>query len=277
MSSTRSVRPLFAACLLGFAAAGAFAQAADAPAPDAGAAPFPPAPAATGWPVTANIALTSNYISRGFTQTWGHAALQGGFDYANPNGLYLGTWLSSLSGTEYKGGTVEWDLYGGYTGTVGPLGYVVGAYYYAYPGTSSPLIGGHKYDYAEIKLGASYKFASLNYYYTATQDWFGTVNDGRGSGYVDLSVNPDLGNGYTLLLHYGDGWIAHHAEANWQDWKVGVSKAFDGGWTLTGAYTEAKDKNGYWTGLDFKNDPNGAPSDMRLGKAAFVVTISKTF
>jgi len=266
-----------ATCLLGLAAGSASAQA-TAPAPDAGAQPFPPVAAtSTAWPITANVALTSDYISRGFTQTWGRPALQGGFDYVNPNGLYLGTWLSSLSGTEYRGGSVEWDLYGGYSSTVGPLGYTVGAYYYAYPGTSSPLIDGRKYDYAEIKLGISYSVAALNYYYVATNDWFGTVDNGRGSGYVDLSVNPDLGNGFTLLMHYGAGWVKNTAAANWQDWKLGVSKAFEGGWTVTGAYTQAKDKNDYWTGANFSKDSTGNTYERRLGQAAYVLTISKAF
>ena len=228
-------------------------------------------------PVTGNIAITSNYISRGFTQTWSRPALQGGFDYAHPSGLYAGTWLSSISGTEFRGGSLEWDLYGGYSGTAGPLGYTTGLYYYAYPGSSSPLIDGRKYNYGELKLGVSYQFASLNYFYVVTKDWFGTVDNGRGSGYLDLSVNPDLGNGYTLLMHVGVGEVRRSSEANWKDYKVGVSKAFDGGWTLTGVFTKATDKNDYWTGADFSKDSTGNTYTKDLGKGVFVVTLGKTF
>lgn len=232
------------------------------------------APAAS---LTANLALTSNYISRGFTQSWGRPAIQGGFDFAHPSGIYLGTWASSISGTEYRGGNLEWDLYGGYSGSAGPLGYTVGYYYYAYPGTSSPAIEGRKYNYAEVKLGLSYGIAALNTYVVTTKDWFGTVDNGRGSGYVDLSVNPDLGHGYTLLMHYGYGWVRRTSAANWHDWKLGLSKAFDGGWTLTGAYTQARDKNDYWTGADYSRDATGGTLTRDLGKAAYVVTIAKSF
>lgn len=41
-------------------------------------------------PYSANVTFASQYISRGFQQTWGKPALQGGLDYANPNGFLSG-------------------------------------------------------------------------------------------------------------------------------------------------------------------------------------------
>jgi uncharacterized protein (TIGR02001 family) len=41
-------------------------------------------------PLSANIGVTSDYLFRGISQTAHNPALQGGVDYANPNGLYLG-------------------------------------------------------------------------------------------------------------------------------------------------------------------------------------------
>lgn len=266
-------RFFFAAALSGLSA-GAIAQFAP-PVPDAGSRPFPPA--ADALPITGNIAFTSNYVSRGFTQTWGRPAIQGGIDYAHPSGLYLGTWVSSLSGTEFRGATVEWDLYGGYSSTIGPLGYTAGLAYYHYPGTSSPLIEDRRYDYAELKLALSYGIASLTYYRTLTKDWFGTVSNGRGTGYLDLAANVDLGSGLTLQLHGGAASVAHNSVADWKDAKVGLAKAFDGGWTLTGAWTKAWDKNAYWTGADFRADSSGNTYNRRLGKATLAVTLGKAF
>jgi len=269
---------LCVASLLCLSAGGSFAQTVAA-APDAGAKPFPPT--ADALPITGNIALTSNYVARGFTQSWGQPALQGGFDYANPNGIYVGTWLSSLSGREFRGGTVEWDLYAGYTSTIGPLGYTLGAVYYAYPGSTSPFIEGRKYDYAEFKLGASYGVYAANYYVTLTKDWFGTVPNGRGSGYLELNANPDLGSGYTLQLHFGAGDIKRNSYANWKDYKVGVMKAFDGGWSLAGAVTKATDENSYWTVADYSvnasDDTSGYSYVKPLGKTQFALTLAKTF
>ncbi|MEG1329131.1 MAG: TorF family putative porin, partial [Janthinobacterium sp.] len=79
-------------------------------------------PAAT---FSANASLTSQYISRGFRQTWGKPALQAGADYAHPSGWSLGTWASTVSDRYIEDATVEWDVYGGYGGTVGELGYSV--------------------------------------------------------------------------------------------------------------------------------------------------------
>jgi uncharacterized protein (TIGR02001 family) len=270
-------KPACAAAMLA-ASAGALAQAAaDAPEAAGGAVAAGAAPAPAAAPLTGNAALTSNYVSRGFTQSWGQPALQGGLDYAHPSGLYVGTWLSSLSGSEFRGGTVEWDLYGGYTGTAGPLGYTGGLYYYYYPGTSSPAIGGRRYDYAELKLGLSYGLFAANYYYTLTKDWFGTFSDGRGTGYLDLTATVDLGQGFTLVAHGGGGSVANHSEANWTDAKLGVSKTFDGAWTLGAAVSRAWDKDAFWTGADFSADASGAVATKRLGDTAFAVTLSKTF
>ena len=46
--------------------------------------------------VTANAAVTNNYIWRGVTQTQDQAAVQGGVDWAGGPGFYAGTWLSNV-------------------------------------------------------------------------------------------------------------------------------------------------------------------------------------
>lgn len=233
--------------------------------------------AAPASPFSANLAFTTNYVSRGFTQSWSRPALQGGVDYVHASGIYLGTWLSTLSDSEFRDGHLEWDLYGGYNGTVGALGYTAGLAYYAYPGSSSPLVDGKRYDYAELKLGLNHGSLSATYYRTLTQRWFGTFDDARGSGYVDLSFNPQFGDGYTLQLHAGMGRVRHHREANWHDVKLGVSKALPQGWSVGGAVTRAWDRDAYWTGADFDADPQGTVYTKRLGKTALALTVSKTF
>ncbi|MFH4289212.1 TorF family putative porin, partial [Acinetobacter baumannii] len=58
-------------------------------------------------PYSANVTFASQYISRGFQQTWGKPALQGGLDYANPNGFFAGTWASSVSSNYLRDASVE--------------------------------------------------------------------------------------------------------------------------------------------------------------------------
>src|ERR1035437_5216434 len=76
------------------------------------------APAPAPSPVTGNVAFVSDYVFNGISQNYRTPALQGGFDYVNPNGLYLGTWASNISGNQYSNASMELDLYGGYNGKV---------------------------------------------------------------------------------------------------------------------------------------------------------------
>ena len=46
---------------------------------------------------TANVALVTNYLYRGISQTGGKPAIQGGFDYAHSSGFYAGVWGSNIS------------------------------------------------------------------------------------------------------------------------------------------------------------------------------------
>ncbi len=78
--------------------------------------------------LSANAGIFSNYIWRGVTQTADQAAGQGGIDWGNDSGLYVGTWLSNLSGNAY-----EMDVYAGFAGDAGSFGYDLGVITYQYP------------------------------------------------------------------------------------------------------------------------------------------------
>ena len=79
--------------------------------------------------VSANIGLTSNYLFRGVSESDDDAAISGGLDYEHASGFYVGTWMSSLGG----GGDYELDLYLGFSGEAGDIGYDVGYIAYTYP------------------------------------------------------------------------------------------------------------------------------------------------
>ncbi|SDA42318.1 MULTISPECIES: TorF family putative porin [unclassified Janthinobacterium] len=234
--------------------------------------------APAGASVSANASLVSQYISRGFRQTWGKPALQAGADYAHPSGWSLGTWASTVSDRYIQDATVEWDLYGGYGGTVGDLGYSVLAYYYKYPGAVYRATG-VKYDYGELSLGLSYKMLYAKYNRTVTPDFFG-ITHARGTGYLDVGANVDLGHAWTLNLHAGDGRVAGAGNAmwNWRDAKMGVTKAFDGGWSASGAITRA------WGATDAYDhytlgvpDAAGQVDASNPAATTVVLAVSKTF
>lgn len=234
------------------------------------------APAAAS--VSANASLVSQYISRGFRQSWGKPALQAGADYAHPSGWSLGTWASTVSDRYIQDATVEWDLYGGYSGTVGELGYSVLAYYYQYPGAIYRATS-VKYDYGELSLGLSYRMLYAKYNRTVTADFFG-ITAARGTGYLDVGANVDLGDAWTLNVHAGNGRVAGAGNAmwNWRDAKVGVTRAFDGGWSVSGAVTRA------WGATDAYDhytlgvpDAAGRFDTSNPAATTVVLAVSKTF
>ncbi|MCG6937050.1 MAG: TorF family putative porin, partial [Gammaproteobacteria bacterium] len=83
--------------------------------------------------LTANAAISSNYIWRGLTQTNDQAAGSGGIDWAHDSGFYVGTWVSNVAFGNVNGGGYEMDVYAGYGGEVGGFGYDLGAITYQYP------------------------------------------------------------------------------------------------------------------------------------------------
>jgi len=106
-----------------------------------------------------NIALSSEYMWRGMTQSDGQAAISGGFDISGESGTYFGIWGSNV---EYgDDATMELDYYLGYAGeTEGGLSYDIGYLLYDFPGAD--------YDAEEIYLGLGYSFFGVTY--SAGQD-----------------------------------------------------------------------------------------------------------
>lgn len=195
--------------------------------------------------LSANVALTSDYVFRGVSQTQGDPAIQGGVDYSHASGLYVGAWASTVKWVD-KGGykddnNFEIDLYGGYKGSLGEVGYDIGVITYYYPGDQ--IATANDPDTTEVYLGASWKFLSAKYSYTVSDRFvgWGTSADAGGktdgSYYVELNGNYDLGNGWGVLGHVGYQDVKDNDPASYTDWKVGVSKDIGFG-VVTLAYTD---------------------------------------
>lgn len=110
--------------------------------------------------VSANMAMTSNYIWRGYSQTKDAPAIQGGFDLSY-NGFYVGTWGSNVHTSVYTDSSMELDLYAGYGGEIGKLSYDVGILEFMYPPNDAN-------NFAEAHLTVGYDFdvvaVSATYY-----------------------------------------------------------------------------------------------------------------
>ncbi len=220
-------------------------------------------------PLTGNLGIFSNYIFRGVTQTTGAAAVQGGFDYAHPSGLYVGTWGSNVSwltdGGYATGSSLELDVYGGYKGAFGKtdFGYDVGAIFYYYPGKEIPTIWYSNLGTTTEVYGAlSWKWLSAKLSYAAS-DYFGNV-DSKGTLYADISASYPIGKtGVTVLAHVGylkaagnsayscfyvpGGSVCSNDDAlGYTDWKVGASYALPKDFTVGAYYTDTNNDTGFY-------------------------------
>jgi uncharacterized protein (TIGR02001 family) len=234
------------------------------------------APAAS--PVSATVTLASQYISRGIRQSWGGPAVQAGIDYTSTSGWNAGVWTSSIDERFVEDGSLELDLYAGYGGSAGALGYNAALTWYSYPGARVSSTG-TRYDYAELQGGLSWKALYAKYYYTVSRDFFG-ITGARGTGYLDIGASHELGHALTLQLHAGDGRVAGAGNGiwDWRDLRAGLSKKFDGGWVASLNYTRAFGASGaydrYSTGVP---RADGRPAFANVARRAVVLSLSRTF
>jgi predicted porin len=202
---------------------------------------------------SANVALTTNYMFRGVSQTNNGPAIQGGFDYEySPYNLYAGVWASNVDSSSgayvyedpttgemtltpqtedaeeitlqpagYDGASMELDIYAGWAPSWQGIDFDLGYLRYQYPNTDT---SDNNTD--EFHLGLSYDV--MGYFtpsYTAhySNDWFGTGS----AWYHDVSVEIPLPYNFTLAGHYG--WNRFDDDTgNYQDYSVGISTEYMG-------------------------------------------------
>ena len=171
--------------------------------------------------VSANMALTSNYVWRGMSQTSNAPAIQGGIDL-DYNGFYLGTWGSNVDFAS----SLELDLYAGYAGEIAGFGYDIGAIQYMYPNDTEAN------NFAEAYLGLSYDFDGFGVgakYYMGIE-----TNDVDPTDAWEVSASAELAEGFGVEAMYGD-----YDEVT-PYYLVAVTKAY-GKFDFSLAYTDATD------------------------------------
>ena len=171
--------------------------------------------------ISANLAITSNYVWRGMTQTANSPAVQGGIDLGY-KGFYLGTWGSNVEFGD-TANNLEADFYGGYAGEIGGFGYDIGYIYYAYPNESDA------FNFDEAYVGLSYDFGvvGVNGKYSFALDSNADTDD-----YWEVGASAGLPMDITLAAAYGD-WDADIGS----NWIVSLAKTF-GKFEVSVAYAE---------------------------------------
>lgn len=155
--------------------------------------------------ISANVAMTSNYVWRGMTQSDDSPAIQGGFDL-DYKGLYVGVWGSNV---KFAGSdaSMEFDAYAGYTNEISGLTYDIGYIQYAYPNDSKASNFGEAY----IGLGYDFEVVEVSAKYSLgieTND-LDPENAYEGSVSVplpmDISVDGTVGNYENTGVYYSAG------------------------------------------------------------------------
>jgi uncharacterized protein (TIGR02001 family) len=216
---------------------------------------------------SANVALTTEYVFRGFSQTAEGPAVQGGFDMTCGI-FYAGVWASSLdfagdlggftldvTGTGYDA-SIEMDWYLGIKPVTGKITWDLGVIYYSYPRAANP---GLELNYFELKVGASTEiwkdgtlgvtvFYSPDYQLESGRTWtiegtFAQVLPKIGnvtptfSALVGLQTNEGTAS---YRFSYGNG------DSDYVYWNAGVTLGFMDKWSLDLRYwdTNVSDNTG---------------------------------
>lgn len=82
--------------------------------------------------ISGSAAFVSDYRFRGISFSDKDPAVQASIQLTTQPGFFFGAWGSSIA--EFNGSTTEIDVYGGWSGPLGPLTATAGIYAYLYPG-----------------------------------------------------------------------------------------------------------------------------------------------
>jgi uncharacterized protein (TIGR02001 family) len=185
-----------------------------------------------------NIGVVSLYKSNGVdqhnkqfdtaTNKSTRPELQGGVDYDFGNGFYVGNWNSTGS---YADADLEIDLYAGYAGEMGAIGYDVGVATYYYPDNNN------EFDGTEIYGSLSYGIATFK----VTYGTGGSLKneDGKALSRYSLTLAQPLTEQLTAKLVYGD---RNTANGGFSDYGVGAEYDMGNDLTFSAMYSKASDK-----------------------------------
>ena len=177
--------------------------------------------------ISANVTLVSDYVFRGISQTDNQIAIQGGFDYAWDNGIYVGTWASNVDSQFFGGATdpqIELDLYGGYAGELGNgFGYDLGYLRYQYPGGDDFNTNEFYLKGSYMGFGASVNYSpELNFVGSDSSAWYWAAS-------YDHTFPYEIG--FSAHIGYNAGSAYSDDDAlggTYTDWSLGLSKTVVG-------------------------------------------------
>lgn len=212
--------------------------------------------------LSANVALTTDYVFRGISQSEEGAAIQGGFD-ASYKMFYAGVWASSI---DFASNT-EIDIYAGLKHKWRNTEFDLGVIYYAYPDANDD---DGELDYIEFKFASSTEltdritFNSTTYW---SPDYTGETGDVISSEWqvaIALGEYRGMKPTFSALIGYVDFLDDAFEGDSYTYWNAGVEVGLNDKFTLDLRY---------WDTDIADDDPtNGDNADAR-----FVGTVSASF
>lgn len=206
--------------------------------------------------VSTNVALTSNYVWRGMTQSNNSMAVQAGVDVGY-KGLYIGAWASNVDFGTADNSSIEIDLYTGYANEIAGFSYDLGYAQYTFPGETK----GSNFGEAALTLGYDFELAAVSAkYYLGVQTDDTDPGDGWELGLsvplpMEISLDGTYGN-YDNKGTQNKGAATSVAVNEWGNYySVGLSKSF-GKVDFTLAYTEMNYKDTAANGRNGKDEDN---------------------
>ena len=199
--------------------------------------------------VTGNVALTTEYVFRGVSQSDENPAIQGGVDFTHDTGLHAGLWGSSIDFNTPDAGSLEVDLYAGYANQIAGVSYDIGGIYYAYPGSDSDL----DYDFIEgyIKLGYDFDVAAVHAGVYYSPEFFGDTGN---AFYYTAGVKAPVMDLFNVSVSVGRQEIDDADD--YTDWSLGIDRNWLG-FDWSAAYID--------TDID-NNDNADARAVLKVGK-----------
>lgn len=184
-----------------------------------------------------NIALTTDYLVHGLSQTNNGPAIQGGLEWDTGAGLHFNVWGSSLNFKDGGQATTEIDWSGGYAGSLGDLlNYDIGAVYYWYPGAAGVL----SYDFWEVSAKASRDFGrfALSGGVSYSPDVFGGTGP---STYARAGLSVPVTDKLRVSANLGHSFLSQSNPApaffpDYLDWNAGAALSVNNWFTVDVRY-----------------------------------------
>lgn len=167
--------------------------------------------------VSANVAVASDYVFRGVSQTEGEPALSAGVDVGK-GAVYAGAWASNVAFAGDDDTRLETDLYAGVRPEFGGFAWDFGVVGYLY---DEP--GALDYDYVELKGAASRAIgpATVGAAVFWSPDFFG-ASEGEAT-YAEVNVAFATVSRWTVSGAVGRQWVS--SDFDYSTWNVGAAYA----------------------------------------------------